>query len=46
MIGYGKNIEFETKVGRKLLLANMEDKDTVIQLDPESKAPATGRFVA
>jgi hypothetical protein len=30
MIGYGKNIELETKEGRKVLWAKMEDKDPVI----------------
>jgi hypothetical protein len=44
MIGYGKNIELETKEGRKVLWAKMEDKDPVIQLvnrDSEDKARAT-----
>jgi hypothetical protein len=38
MIGYGKNIELETKEGRKVLWAKMEDKDPVIQLVSEDKA--------
>jgi hypothetical protein len=38
MIGYGKNIELETKEGRTVLWAKMEDKDPVIQLVSEDKA--------
>ena len=40
MIGYGNNIELETKDGRKVLWAKMEGKDPVIQI-VENKASFT-----